>query len=1286
MAKKTKVQIDIEVNGKMQKATVAAKDLRKALDGIDKSNKKAAKSAGTLDRNMKGASSASANMTKNFSKMAQGGGGIAAIYAQIAAQVFAVSAAFQFLKSSADVSKLIKGQEALGAVTGTAYKTLTRDLQAATGGQLAYAEAAQAAAIGSAAGLSSGQLEDLGKAARNASAALGRDLTDSFNRLIRGVTKAEPELLDELGIILRLEDATRDYALSVGKSAGDLSTFERSQAVVNNVLGQAEDKFGKIAKIMDPGAESLNRFLTSFDELLIQIKTGVIDALRPVFDFLANNTSALVTAFAALAAIIVKSLIPNFGQYAKSATAASFGVKRLIVAQRKEFEALAEAARLASLSIAERTAEIAANFTKSTGLQGSEGGLGAVDFLSGATDDGRAANAAKRAIENQEQQFEDSVDRRTGRFADFTEEQVRLARASYDERIALLAKEEAANLTTTEKMRGAWDKLWLRIKLGATNTGAFLLKWGARIAGALQVILIVGAFAGAAIAIVSILADIAKAIYNFFFPISEESKKASDEVDKLTKKFESLNEEMERMVRVRKEIGLSLTERITQAGGAAQSADLANKAIDLQRSSRMLGEGLIDQEEYDAAESGFIKLFKANEELIPGLKGTQDAFLNTKDPLQINIDKLNEVAEAAINAKVAQEDLTRTQKTLQQQIASFTGGKVDPIRAIVATARKGVGQRNTQISQAEKDLATEGPQNEAALEAARQRLAGIQATDAARFTGDGFFAGGMATRRARKSDAIKKTQEEIEKLEKSLETNNAQYQALLDKRAKEQAFLTALEKMQTTYNSNVEKAEGIRERVAKNMRIEFDISDKINNLGLKREAIGASELDMANKVLLAKTAMENATAEEKDTLTDSYNALVSQQTILEANNNLKRDQLDLELRIAEIQKDNDIDGLKNKESLLSLEQQVLGMVEKQAAAQKTINDLAQQRVQRESQLGITNAKLNSDLPGFIFNEQQKVEEARIEAERKINKLKLDQIDRDKEMATAKLSLEKAQFEIAQARLRMELMVLNEKNNAYVIPAGPDAGLTGDQSRLLGTINTNANSAFADQETAIAETHTAAGEAIAASNRELDLSEQKLTEIGQLSQALGSTLESSMTSAFSSIITGTSSVKDAFGNMALAILDALAQVIAKLLVVKLIESTLGSLSFGGGGSANPTNFSSIDEFFRYGGVTKKAKGYATGGIANGPQAGYPVMMHGREAIVPLPNGNSIPVEMRGGGSQQNNVTVNVSTDGRAQSSSDGTMGDNLGQVIAAAVQKELHNQKRAGGILNKHGAA
>jgi hypothetical protein len=37
-------------------------------------------------------------------------------------------------------------------------------------------------------------------------------------------------------------------------------------------------------------------------------------------------------------------------------------------------------------------------------------------------------------------------------------------------------------------------------------------------------------------------------------------------------------------------------------------------------------------------------------------------------------------------------------------------------------------------------------------------------------------------------------------------------------------------------------------------------------------------------------------------------------------------------------------------------------------------------------------------------------------------------------------------------------------------------------------------------------------------------------------------------------------------------------------------------------------------------------YATGGIASGPASGYTAMLHGTEAVVPLPDGRSIPVRM------------------------------------------------------------
>ena len=177
--------------------------------------------------------------------MQLGLGGLVGGYASLAAQVFAVSGAFQFLQSASDLRNLVAGQEALAAMTGTTYKSITHSIMEATDAQLKYADAAKAAAIGTASGLTASQLEGLASVAKNASFALGRDLTDSFNRLVRGVTKAEPELLDELGIILRLDPATKKYAESIGKAASELNAFERTQEVANEVLEKGIKKFEK---------------------------------------------------------------------------------------------------------------------------------------------------------------------------------------------------------------------------------------------------------------------------------------------------------------------------------------------------------------------------------------------------------------------------------------------------------------------------------------------------------------------------------------------------------------------------------------------------------------------------------------------------------------------------------------------------------------------------------------------------------------------------------------------------------------------------------------------------------------------------------------------------------------------------------------------------------------------------------------------------------------------------------------------------------------------------------
>jgi hypothetical protein len=278
-------------------------ETKKAGKAVDKLSR----SEQTLNRNFKGASQQSSNTTKNFSKMAQGiTGGLVPAYATLAANIFAITAAFRFLQDAANFRILIEGQREYATITGESLKLITSRLQAATGQQLAFSEAAQSVAIGRAAGLTSDQISRLGTVAKNASIALGRDLTDSLNRLVRGATKAEPELLDELGIILRLETATKRYADSLKIAKEDLTIFQKSQAVVNEVLRQGEEKFGEFNT-------ELNQFqllAKSFDDLLNNIKMGLTGVAEFIARRLTGSVVALAGSFALLGSGILRAITP----------------------------------------------------------------------------------------------------------------------------------------------------------------------------------------------------------------------------------------------------------------------------------------------------------------------------------------------------------------------------------------------------------------------------------------------------------------------------------------------------------------------------------------------------------------------------------------------------------------------------------------------------------------------------------------------------------------------------------------------------------------------------------------------------------------------------------------------------------------------------------------------------------------------------------------------------------------------------------------------------------------
>ena len=266
-------------------------------------------------KKQKGVAQAGMNSTKAFSKMTTGiQGGLVPAYAALASHVFAVTAGFGVLKRAAAFDLLEEGLIRVGAAAGQNLPLVARQLREITGQAVSSEAAMRATAVAVSAGFGTEQLIQLTKVAKGASVALGRDMGDALDRLVRGTAKLEPEILDELGIMVRLDDAVADYAISLNKTAQELSQFERRQAFLNATIDQGLQKFGLLADTSD--VNPYDKLSASFDNLT-KSGLGMLNKLLiPLIEVLSTNPAVLVGALVLLAKGVAKQVLPTITESA----------------------------------------------------------------------------------------------------------------------------------------------------------------------------------------------------------------------------------------------------------------------------------------------------------------------------------------------------------------------------------------------------------------------------------------------------------------------------------------------------------------------------------------------------------------------------------------------------------------------------------------------------------------------------------------------------------------------------------------------------------------------------------------------------------------------------------------------------------------------------------------------------------------------------------------------------------------------------------------------------------
>ena len=1062
-----KITIDIEVNGKMQKATVSAKKLKEALDQTSRSAK-------DTERNTKGLAQTASAGGKNFSKMASGiSGGLVPAYAALAANVFALTAAFNFLKSSSQVALLERSQVSYAANTGVALDRLTGSLREASKGMLDFQSAAQSSAIGLAKGFSSSQMNSIAEGALKVSNALGRDFTDSFDRLVRGISKAEPELLDELGITLRLETATKNYAAALQKSAKELTAAERSQAVYLETMKQLED----VTSGADAEANPFVQLGVTMSDLVKNIMQFLLPAFEVLAKFINNNAVAALGFFALLGASVLKSM-PFVEKLTSSFKGFAAAQKTALVESKKELESYRQKLQQVK-NTAEQSKAMGAAQVKS-GAQGAiSAGAQSPVLMRAALGSMKGADQSnlKKALKSAEAQYAKSGVITKGIFKGVSIDIARSMSGGFKQ-------VEAANSKTTKTISTRFKILGMQAKSTAMRirtsfTSAFAMAGKAASGFGKAMNLAMKA---------TVILGLIQMIYDLVVSIATAPHTILKNV-----------------------IGIG-----TGAVGILQS--IANTVIDV------------------------INYIINQVNRLPGIEIATLSYKTFGDDFKKDMDTFLETSEFALALKKREEKM----KTRQTEL--------DTIKAI-----------KEELPEVEKSISKIMQGN--------------------LFNPDD-------------KDFAKNTQKRMEATAKAMSSLGI-----------EGLFADALTIKDPARQKKAIKAIG------------DGLADDLEKLSPKfAAAVRAGDAELVGSMVANAGAFTANIAEVEDQIANMSTTL--------SGKGAEGTRVFLEMLM----------GTANAATLAGSK---IGL---------TTDVVDQLNAAFENKGGIDN---------YIASLRQ---------------------------------VEQKTKEIAQSRHLIGLDTVGTSRQSGALAAQTGLKRTSDladialqEKRNNLTDIYNENRALMDETQKVQHSNRVV-EAI----REIELAEEKAnvakvnaSDIGQLGQAVGDSLTSSMASAFDGLIQGTMTAKEAFASMASSMLQSIAKVIADLLTARLLTAALGGSSFG--------NFLGIPGG-KTGGVFSnggKVSGYATGGVAKGPGSGYPAILHGTEAVVPLPNGKSIPVDMKGAG-QNNNVTVNVSMDGQGgaqqNTQANGADGAKLGAVIAAAVQKELHNQKRAGGILNPIGVS
>jgi hypothetical protein len=207
-------------------------------------------------------------------------GGLGAMGIGLLAQR-AVSAVGDLATLGANSEQLRGSFEDLASGAGGSSEAILSAIRRATDGTVSDLNIIQAANKGILLGLGANaeQWEQLTEVARVRARAMGRDVTSALDDITTGIGRESRMILDNLGIILDMDRVQTDYADSIGKTADQLTDYERKQAIVNGVIEEGQRLMAESGGLQMSNADKIAAMGAAWENLKETLAVKVAPAI-----------------------------------------------------------------------------------------------------------------------------------------------------------------------------------------------------------------------------------------------------------------------------------------------------------------------------------------------------------------------------------------------------------------------------------------------------------------------------------------------------------------------------------------------------------------------------------------------------------------------------------------------------------------------------------------------------------------------------------------------------------------------------------------------------------------------------------------------------------------------------------------------------------------------------------------------------------------------------------------------------------------------------------------------